>query len=88
MNGRKREEDREEREDESKGKSERSELRPPDTSTLPPPLTLPTLITQTSLNTIQNTTFHNILCNTLNTICPTLFFNTYSKFTLNYLHNT
>lgn len=36
MNGRKREEDREEREDESKGKSERSELRPPDTSTLPP----------------------------------------------------
>lgn len=73
MNGRKRNDYSGKREDERERKSERSELRPPDTSTLPPPLTLPTLITQTSLNTIQNTIFHNILCNTLNTICATLF---------------
>lgn len=81
MNGRKREEEREKREESGERNSERSELRPPDTSTLPPPLTLPTLITQTSLNIIQNTTFHNILCNTLNTICPTLF----STLTRNYI---
>lgn len=88
MNGRKREEKREEREDESKRKSERSELRPPDTSTLPPPLTLPTLISQTSLNTLQIPTFNNILCNTLSTIRPTFPSTLIQNSLCTYFHTT
>lgn len=62
MNGRKREEEREEREDESKGKSERSELRPPDTSTL--------------LNSISPTTLKTLICTSFTSTLYTIYSNT------------
>lgn len=81
MNGRKREEKREKREKSGERNSERSELRPPDTSTLPPPSTLPTLLIQTSLNNTNNTIFYIIqitIQNTsLSTISNTSLQNTY-----------
>lgn len=91
MNGRKREEKRGKRKEKRERKSERSELRPPDTSTLPPPLTLPTLITQTSLNTILFPTF--ITIHTTNTIAtnsfPLRLFNSFiTDFSLENEHTT
>ena len=57
MNGRKREEERGK-------KSERSELRPPDTSTLPPLLTLLNSISPTKLKTLICTSFTSTLYTT------------------------
>lgn len=61
MNGRKREERSGKREDESKSKSERSELRPPDTSTLSSLLTLLNSISPTKLKTLICTSFTSTL---------------------------
>ena len=61
MNGRKREEERGKREDERERKSERSELRPPDTSTLISLLTLLNSISPTKLKTLICTSFTSTL---------------------------
>jgi hypothetical protein len=88
MNGRKRDEEREEREDESKGKSERSELRPPDTSALISLLTLSNTYYTPTLNPTQ---FPNI-CSTqntiLSTICPTFLSTLTRSYTSTFLYTT
>lgn len=79
MNGRKRNDYYKRESEKSKGNSERSELRPPNTSTLPcliPPLNTycPTYLT-TFLNTISNIihTTHNITTNRLDfRLCSSL----------------
>lgn len=65
MNGRKRNEKREEREDESKGKSERSELRPPDTSTI-----------SSLLNSISPTKLKTLICTSFTSTLYTIYSNT------------
>lgn len=90
MNGRKRNDYYKRESEKSKENSERSELRPPNTSTLPPPSTLPTLLIQTSLNNTNNTIFYIIqitIQNTsLSTISNTSLQNTYFNvhFTISY----
>lgn len=81
MNGRKRNDYYKRESEKSKGNSERSELSPPNTSTLTSPSTLPTLLIQTSLNNTNNTIFYIIqitIQNTsLSTISTTSLQNTY-----------
>lgn len=71
MNGRKRNDYYKRESEKSKGKSERSELRPPDTSTLSSSSTLPTLISQTSLNPTQIPTIYSTQNTILSTISTT-----------------
>lgn len=61
MNGRKRNDYIRESEDWGERKSERSELRPPDTSTLTSLLTLPNYISPTKLKTLICTSFTSTL---------------------------
>lgn len=61
MNGRKRDDYYKEREDWGKRKSERSELRPPNTSTLSSLLTLLNSISPTKLKTLICTSFTSTL---------------------------
>lgn len=66
MNGRKRDDYYKEREDWGERKSERSELRPPNTSTLPHLISPLNTYCPTQLNTYL-TTFLNIISNTIHT---------------------
>lgn len=68
MNGRKREEERGKREESGERKSERSELRPPDTSTLISLITL--------LNSISNTNLKTLICTSFNSTLYTIYSNT------------
>lgn len=68
MNGRKREEKRGKREESGERKSERSELRPPDTSTLSSLLTL--------LNSISPTKFKTLICTSFTSTLYTIYSNT------------
>ena len=68
MNGRKREEKRGKREKSGERNSERSELRPPDTSTLPSLLTL--------LNSISPTKLKTLICTSFNSTLYTIYSNT------------
>lgn len=78
MNGRKRNDYHNKDSEKSKGNSERSELRPPDTSTLTHLSTLLTLLIQTSLNNTNNTIFYIIQITIQNTSLSTIS-NTFLK---------